>query len=706
MGIFDFLFGKPERQTSSTITTQQLPEEIRPGAKKVVDEAMKLYDQRTKRGRAKFGVTRVPDPNDPSKTIEVGTERSTIADLTPDEIEARKGLKSLIGVQDPYIDEYEKGISDYASRIEDIPIEFTAEAAEKFASPYLDAVLEVEKRKVQEDFERKVLPKFEKQAVEAGGMSGLGSRAGVTAALLGDTFSRQLGDIEAIGRQKAFEDAYSKFKEEGSRKRTVAGDLLDSAGLARDIGKTKLDTGLADFGLLKKLGEEDREFKQAKLGEEYARFLEEEEFVPSELTRLSGFITGSPFTKALSKSEVKTQASATPQQQIFGLGLQGLRGSQSGQSGFGKGFFRSAEGGKVNRNMGGGLTSALPLVKRSMAGAVGTSVTPATKLGNQLLQQATAGLNLSSDALDYLKTKRDIKRNQLEGQKQIAKDTISRFRKSSTKAFNELVKRDKDFLSDLGEINKDTLKIVDPEAAKKIINPRDAGITAAQDAVLDEDAGRFGAVGLLALTMSKYSEGKSKADKEQYNLIKEAALKTASIKRDELKAQDLRQKGQNDKASEIEKEINKQKTALETIKNNIPTAEAASIDASVNAQLDKTKKLAEIEAKRAKAAKDRNEKKLTSEKITTQMNAIGKSVERSLKTALGGNVSVGPDGSVRIKSSFYGKDKKLQNKINNALTKANEDALREIGKKDPNIIASDLSAKIRKILGITERPKI
>ena len=54
-------------------------------------------------------------------------------------------------------------------------------------SPYQRAVTDIEKkRKAVEDFQRNIMPQFEAQAVQAGGMSGLGSRAGVQAGILGE----------------------------------------------------------------------------------------------------------------------------------------------------------------------------------------------------------------------------------------------------------------------------------------------------------------------------------------------------------------------------------------------------------------------------------------------------------------------------------------------------------------------------------------
>ena len=236
MSIFSFLFGSPKQATTTTRQVTELPEEIKPGAKRVIDDALKLYEERIEEGYVPFGKT-------------------TIADLTEDEKEAIGGLKGLVGGQVPYVDEFEETLR------EDIPVEFTAEQAQKFKSPYIDSVLEVQKRKAQEDLQQRVLPQFEKQAIDAGGMSGLGSRAGVQAALIGDAFSRQLGDIEAIGQQKAYEDSYNKFLQEGQRRRALAGDLLD-------VGKRRLDTGLAEFGLLQQIGQEQRQRDQEKLKEE------------------------------------------------------------------------------------------------------------------------------------------------------------------------------------------------------------------------------------------------------------------------------------------------------------------------------------------------------------------------------------------------------------------------------------------------------
>ena len=157
----------------------------------------------------------------------------------------------------------------------------------------------------------------------------------------------------------------------------------------------------------------------------------------------------------------------------------------------------------------------------------------------------------------------------------------------------------------MGKINKDTLDIINPEAAKQIIDPKEAGITAAQSAVLDEDAGRFGAVGLLALTMSKYAEGKSKADKEQYKLVRKAALDSAKIKTKQAEVQDLRQKGQDDKADKIQAEIDQLQTNLDILKTNMPIKVFDAAQNAATGQLEQTLKVSQIQKNRAEAASKR-----------------------------------------------------------------------------------------------------
>jgi len=336
MGVLDFFFGrtKPTPTTSTQVTTSKLPEEIAPFVTQVLEEAKAQYDIAKEKGYQLY----------PGETI---------AKRTPEEKAAIAGLRGLIGTQQPYQEEAETALRG-------IDTEFTADKAQQFMSPYQQAVIDVEKRKAEEDFRRKVMPAFEKQAVDAGGMSGLGSRAGVQAALLGSEFSQQLGDIQTKGQQKAYEDAYRQFVDQGQRRRAQAEDL-------RGMGLQKFQAGLAEQGLGQQLAQDDRAEAQSLLDKAFREYTEQEQYPESELAQLSSFVYGNPYLRQPDTTRTTTgmlQPTSSIGQGLLGLGLTGLNiygqgggfkpgGSFSGQQFLNKTFGYKTGGRIVHRQEGG-----------------------------------------------------------------------------------------------------------------------------------------------------------------------------------------------------------------------------------------------------------------------------------------------------------------------------------------------------------------
>lgn len=87
--------------------------------------------------------------------------------------------------------------------------EFGAPTAEKYMSPYQQAVTEAQKREAvrQANMQR---ASRSAAAVRAGAFGG--SRQAVQEGMAEEALQRQLGDIEAVGRQKAFEGAQAQFE--------------------------------------------------------------------------------------------------------------------------------------------------------------------------------------------------------------------------------------------------------------------------------------------------------------------------------------------------------------------------------------------------------------------------------------------------------------------------------------------------------------
>ena len=233
MGFLSSLFGssKSKPATNTNVISQKLPEEIAPFAKEVLTDAQKLYKSNVERGY---------DPY----------TGKTIAPFVSEQEQAMAGISGLVGTSKPL---QEEALATYRRGGD----EFTAEVAEQFMSPYQQSVTDIEKRKAQENFESKIMPQFEAQAVGAGGMSGLGSRAGVQAAELQRGQSQLLADIQAKGQQKAFEDARKGFEQQKVREQAMAGDVSR-------MGPAMVASGLQEQGALQSVGEQKQQLIQVK----------------------------------------------------------------------------------------------------------------------------------------------------------------------------------------------------------------------------------------------------------------------------------------------------------------------------------------------------------------------------------------------------------------------------------------------------------
>ena len=189
-------------------------------------------------------------------------------------------------------------------------------------SPYQRAVTDIEKREAQKVFERDVMPRFEQQAVQAGGMSGLGSRAAIQAGQLGQAQMQQMGDIEAKGLQKAYMDAQKGFAAQKARERQLAGDIGKT-------GPAMLQAGLAEQGIMQDIGQQKRNLVQGALDEAYYKFLKEEAYPQDILASYSGTTYGSAPFVSPGRSGTRTETGPqpyqqSPGQQLLGLGMAGL----------------------------------------------------------------------------------------------------------------------------------------------------------------------------------------------------------------------------------------------------------------------------------------------------------------------------------------------------------------------------------------------
>ena len=337
MGFLSSLFGlggsKSQPSTSTVIQAQELPKEIAPFVKEVVGEAQELYKHRLGEGYVPFA-------------------GETIAPLTSQEEAAMAGIEGLVGLSRPLQEEALTTTRGLAEK-------FTPETAEAYMSPYQRAVTDIEKREAERRFEREVMPRFEAQAIAQGGLSGLGSRAGVESAELQRGQSQLMADIEAKGLQSAFQNAQQQFAQQKARE----------AQMATEIGRTgpaMLASGLQEAGALQTIGEERRDLAQSALDEAYFRFLEEQRFPEQTLAEYSGFVYGNPMAQMPTTTQ---QSTGTPYQPSLGQTLLGV-GSTLGAAALRNPYVTQKMfkgGGYIDRDRG---LSGLPMFRRQENGQV------------------------------------------------------------------------------------------------------------------------------------------------------------------------------------------------------------------------------------------------------------------------------------------------------------------------------------------------
>ena len=203
--------------------------------------------------------------------------------------------------------------------------QFDSDAAQQYMSPYMQNVVDVQKAQALLDFDRAQAGR-DAQAVQAGAFGG--SRQAVAQALAGEDLQRRLGEIQATGQQRAFENAQQQFerdraaRESAERLGITAGESLtsQSAQLAQlgDLAR-KGDVQAAE--LLEKIGKDQQARNQARLDLAYEDFVRQRDFPRESLTFLSSILRGVPVQP--STETVKFQQ-YNPIQEALGTGIAGL----------------------------------------------------------------------------------------------------------------------------------------------------------------------------------------------------------------------------------------------------------------------------------------------------------------------------------------------------------------------------------------------
>tara|TARA_Y100001954_G_scaffold127698_1_gene136868 strand:- start:30 stop:965 length:936 start_codon:yes stop_codon:yes gene_type:complete len=203
--------------------------------------------------------------------------------------------------------------------------QFDSAAAQQYMSPYMQNVVDVQKAQALLDFDRGQAGR-DAQAIQAGAFGG--SRQAIAQGLANEDLQRRLGEIQATGQQRAFEQAQQQFerdraaRESAERLGITAGESLTSqAGQLAQLGDLARKGDVQAAELLEKIGKDQQAREQAGLDLAYEDFVRQRDYPRESLTFLSSILRGVPVQP--STETVKFQQ-YNPIQEALGTGIAGL----------------------------------------------------------------------------------------------------------------------------------------------------------------------------------------------------------------------------------------------------------------------------------------------------------------------------------------------------------------------------------------------
>ena len=268
--------------TTQTVTKEEFPPEIRPYITDILERA-----QAQEEARQETGYPVYPGPR--------------IAQFTPEERAAQAGIVSLVGASQPSFD-IARGLTAAAA------MEDTAPAIQSRMSPYMQNVVDIQKREAQRDAD---IRRQQLAAQAVGARAFGGSIDAIQQAEFDRNLQQQLADIQATGQQAAFQQAQQSLA--NLRQRQMgAGQQMAGLGTAQQASAMK------ELGALAGVGEQQRQQQQKALDLGFQQFREEQTYPEASLQQYQSIIRGFP----ISPTTTQTQQAILPQpslsQQLIG----------------------------------------------------------------------------------------------------------------------------------------------------------------------------------------------------------------------------------------------------------------------------------------------------------------------------------------------------------------------------------------------------
>ena len=288
--------GGAPTETKSTVTQTNLPEYVRP----YFERLLQRTETESKRDYEPY-------------------QGQRIADVSQDILTSEERVR---GIADQGLPEIQASLDRFQRSMDFQPRQFTGEEVGKYMSPYMDEVIARQKQGATEDYLAQ-LPQGAAQAISAGAFGG--SREGVQRGIGQSKFLDRLADIEATGRQQAFDKAAGLFQ--ADRAADVQAEQLGLGAATQFAGlvERRRMGAIDDAKLLETIGKAGMGREQAGLDLAYQDFVRQQAFPQERLGLFSSVLRGIPVTPSQTAT---TYQPFDPIGRALGLGLTALGGAR------------------------------------------------------------------------------------------------------------------------------------------------------------------------------------------------------------------------------------------------------------------------------------------------------------------------------------------------------------------------------------------
>ena len=296
--------GKPAKAE----TKQRLPEEVSPYYKDLMSRSSKASKKpfRQYQGRRLAGY----DPAE--KQFQQGIQ--SLYDMGP-----RRELGMATSA-----------LGEAGSYARNVP-QWGSEAYQRYASPFFENVIDVEKRRIGEDWDRD-LGRIRLDSVGSGAYGGSGQATQLALGLRNK--QRALEDAEIMGRQRAWEQAQAGFGADREALASAANLQTNIASQMQSLAQTQQSQAFERLQALEAMGAGRRELEQAAIDIAYQDFLDAEAYERKMLTWFGSMLHGVPLTA--DQTTISTPATGSQGAKIAGAVISGIGSGLSMAGGMGQ----------------------------------------------------------------------------------------------------------------------------------------------------------------------------------------------------------------------------------------------------------------------------------------------------------------------------------------------------------------------------------